>query len=85
MPSFDAVSSVNMQEVKNAVDQVQREIAQRFDFRGSKATIELQEKDSIILIVADDDLKLKALQELLRQKLSKRGVSPEIGRICGGG
>lgn len=73
MPSFDILSKANLQEVRNAVDQVAREISQRFDFRGSKASIEL--KEPLILILADDKLKLGAMQELLRQKLAKRGVS----------
>jgi uncharacterized protein YajQ (UPF0234 family) len=75
MPSFDCVSKVNPQEVKNAVDQVDREIATRFDFKGSKSTIELKEKEQMIIIVADDKMKLAAVQDILRQKLAKRGVS----------
>ena len=70
MASFDVVSAVDMQEVKNAIDQVQREIANRYDFKGSKASAEL--KDSMIVILADDDMKLKALQDIVKQKLAKR-------------
>ncbi|MEZ4754418.1 MAG: YajQ family cyclic di-GMP-binding protein [Bdellovibrionota bacterium] len=73
MPSFDVVSSVDMQEVKNAVDQAQREIANRYDFKGSKASIEL--KESMIILMADDDMKFKALQEIIQQKLAKRNVA----------
>lgn len=73
MPSFDVVSNVDMQEVRNAVDQASREIGTRYDFKDSKSSIEL--KESLILIVADDKMKLSAVQEILRQKLSKRGVS----------
>lgn len=75
MPSFDVVSEVNMQEVKNAVDQVQREIGTRYDFKGSKSSIELKEKETQIIIIADDKMKLSAVQDILRQKLAKRGVS----------
>lgn len=75
MPSFDIVSQVNMQEVKNAVDQVSREIAQRYDFKDSKATIELKEKEGAILLHGPDKLRMSAMEEILRQKLSKRGVS----------
>jgi len=75
MPSFDVVSEVDMQEVKNAVDQAQREIGQRYDFKGSKSSLELKEKESQIILVADDKLKLSALQDILRQRLSKRNVS----------
>ena len=73
MPSFDAVSKVEMQEVVNAVDQTKREIGTRYDFKGSKSSIEL--KELLITIMADDDMKLKAVQEIIKQKLSKRGVS----------
>ena len=75
MPSFDIVSEVNMQEVKNAVEQVTREITTRYDFKGSKSSIELLEKEKQIIIVADDKMKLQAVQEITRQKLAKRGVS----------
>lgn len=73
MPSFDVTSSVNMHEVTNAVDQVKRELSQRYDFKGTKAEVVLKEAE--ILIDADDDLRLKAINELLKQKLAKRGVS----------
>ena len=75
MPTFDVVSTVQMHEVKNAVDQVKREILTRFDFKGSKSGLDLKEKEGIIELVADEDLRLKALQELLKQKLAKRSVS----------
>lgn len=75
MPSFDIVSKVELQEVRNAVIQVQKELATRYDFRGSKTTIELLEKELMIVILADDQMKLSAVQELLRQKFAKRGVS----------
>lgn len=73
MPSFDVVSKVDMQEVRNAVDQVRREIGTRYDFKDSKSSVELNE--ALIVLTADDKMKLAALQDLLRQKLSKRGVS----------
>jgi uncharacterized protein YajQ (UPF0234 family) len=75
MPSFDIVSSVNMQEIKNAVDQAQREIATRYDFKDTLATIELQEKEGKISVHTSDKMRLSAIEEILRQKLSKRGVS----------
>lgn len=75
MPSFDVVSEVNMQEVKNAVDQTRREIVTRYDFKGTKCEVELKEKEGHIILVADDKMRLSAMQEILRQKLSKRGVS----------
>lgn len=73
MPSFDVVSEVNFQEVRNAVDQVQREIGTRYDFKDSKSSIELKDQ-SLIIVQADDKMKLNAIQDLLRQKLAKRGV-----------
>ncbi|MCB0336259.1 MAG: YajQ family cyclic di-GMP-binding protein [Bdellovibrionales bacterium] len=73
MPTFDVVSEVDMPEVLNAVDQVRREIETRYDFKGSKSKLEL--KEELVEILADDDMKLKALQEMLKQKLSKRGIS----------
>lgn len=73
--SFDVVSRVDMQEVRNAVQQATKEIEQRFDFRGSKSKIELDEKASSITLVSDDDFKLRNVVEILENKLVKRGVS----------
>jgi cyclic-di-GMP-binding protein len=73
MPSFDIVSSVEMQEVVNAVDQTRREIETRYDFKGSKATVTLSKE--IIEVLADDQMKLDAIDEILRQKLAKRQIS----------
>lgn len=74
MPSFDVVSKVEIQEVKNAIDQTMREIGTRYDFKRSKSSVELKE-ETLILLMADDDMKLRAVQEILRTKLAKRGVS----------
>lgn len=74
MPSFDVVSKVEMQEVKNALDQTSREIGTRYDFKGSKSSVELKE-ETLIILMADDDMKLKAVQDILKTKLAKRGVS----------
>ncbi|MDR1511798.1 MAG: YajQ family cyclic di-GMP-binding protein [Endomicrobium sp.] len=73
--SFDVVSEVNMMEVYNAVDQAQKEIANRFDFKGSKSSIELNKNDKKIILVADDEYKLKALKDILEGRFAKRGVS----------
>jgi len=75
MPSFDVVSKVNIQEVKNAVDQTQREIQTRYDFKDAKATVELNEKEGVINLHGPDKLRMSALEEIIKQKLSKRGVS----------
>jgi len=72
MPSFDIVSEVNQHEVRNAVDQANKEIANRFDFKGSDARVEQAELQ--LTVFADDDFKLKQVHEVLAGKLSKRGV-----------
>ena len=75
MPSFDIVSETDMAEVDNAIAGIGREIAQRFDFKGSKCTVE--RKDSEITVLADDELKLKQLQELLKIYFTRRNVDPK--------
>ncbi len=70
--SFDIVSKINMSEVTNAITQALKEIGQRFDFKGSKSTI-TQEKDALV-IVSDDEYKLKSVIDILQNKLVKRGV-----------
>ncbi len=74
MPSFDIVSEVDLSEVDNAMQNLSREIAVRYDFKGSKSTAE--HKDGIITVFADDDLKLKQMHEILRSNLNKRGIEP---------
>lgn len=71
--SFDVVSQVNMQEMDNAVNQVKKEIEQRYDFRGSNASIELEEK--CVKIAAEDEYKLETITDMLRVKMAKRGIS----------
>jgi cyclic-di-GMP-binding protein len=73
--SFDIVSRVDMQEVTNAVQQSVKEIQQRFDFKGSKSSIELNKDAAEITLVSDDEYKLKSLTEILKAKLVKRNVS----------
>jgi len=73
--SFDIVSKVDMQEVTNAVQQSVKEIQQRFDFKGSKSSIELNKEAAEITLVSDDEYKLKSLTEILKAKLVKRNVS----------
>ena len=72
MPSFDIVSEVNLHEVTNAVDQASREVAQRFDFRGTGAKFEPQ--GPVVTLVAQADFQLKQMLEILKLKLAKRGV-----------
>lgn len=83
MPSFDIVVKADLQEVDNAVNQAQKELQQRYDFKGSKSKIEWDKKAEIEL-VADDDFKLKALVDIVQGKLIKRGISVknlEMGKV----
>lgn len=73
--SFDVVSEVNMQEMRNVVDQATKEIKQRFDFKDSKTEITLKEKEKELVVVSDDEYKLKAVQDIIKTKCTKRGVS----------
>lgn len=73
--SFDILSKVDLQEVSNAVQQAMKEIRQRFDFKGSKSNIELDQGNNEIHIVSDDDYKLKSVVDILQGKLVKRKVS----------
>ena len=72
MPSFDIVSKVEMNEVDNAIAGVVREIGQRFDFKGSHCTVE--RKDADVTMIADDETKLRQMQELLRVHMTRRKV-----------
>jgi uncharacterized protein YajQ (UPF0234 family) len=74
MPSFDIVSEVNQVEVHNAVDQANKEVSTRFDFKGSDARIEINDKDKILTLFGDDDFKLSQVRDVLTAKLAKRGV-----------
>ncbi len=73
MHSFDIACKVEMHEVNNAIDQAKKQIAVRYDFKGSKSSITLNNDNSITLI-ADDDYKMKSLTEVLKEKLAKRNV-----------
>jgi cyclic-di-GMP-binding protein len=76
MPSFDIVSEVNHVEIKNAVDQCNKEVSNRFDFKGSDARVEIQEqgKDKVLMVFADDNFKLGQVKDVLTGKLAKRAV-----------
>ena len=73
--SFDIVSKVDIQEVSNAVQQAVKEISQRFDFKGSKSSIDLDKDKSEITLISDDNYKLNSLTDVLKSKLVKRNVS----------
>ncbi|HEY4088919.1 MAG TPA: YajQ family cyclic di-GMP-binding protein [Bryobacteraceae bacterium] len=72
--SFDVVSEVSMPEVSNAVQQAMKEIITRFDLKDSKSSIELNEKDKKLILASSDDFKLKAITDILQNKLVKRNV-----------
>ena len=74
MPSFDIVSEVNHVEIRNAVEQCNKEITNRFDFKGSDARVEINEKEKTLTAFADDEFKLRQLRDVLTQRLAKRGV-----------
>ena len=82
MPSFDIVSQVDRQEVKNAVDQANKEVANRFDFKGSDARVELAEL--LLTVFADDEFKLGQVLDVLRGRMAKRNIdvrSLELGAL----
>jgi cyclic-di-GMP-binding protein len=82
--SFDVTTGVDLQEVDNAINQAQKEIAQRYDFKGSKAAIDFKRAESLILLVADSDFQMTALFDVVQSKLIKRGVpvkNLDIGEI----
>ena len=82
--SFDVTTGVDLQEVDNAINQAQKEIAQRYDFKGSKATIEFKRAEALLVLVADNDFQMRALFDVVQTKLIKRGVpvkNLDIGEI----
>ena len=72
--SFDITSGVDLQEVDNAVNQAKKEVAQRYDFKGSRASVDLNRTENTITIVADDEFKLNALWEIIQTRMVRRGV-----------
>ncbi len=78
MPSFDLVSKTDMMEMKNALQMAQKEITGRYDFKGSEVTLELKDDNKMIELRAEDDYKMKAALEILRNQMVKR----KIGQRC---
>ncbi len=74
MPSFDVTSKVDLQEVDNAVNQARKEIAQRYDFKGSKAAIDFDRTEGTLTLTADDEFKMQSLWEVLETRLVRRKV-----------
>jgi hypothetical protein len=74
LASFDITSGVDLQEVDNAVNQANKEVAQRYDFKGSKASIDFNKAENSLTLIADNDFKMTALWEILQTRLVRRGV-----------
>ena len=72
--SFDVTTGVDLQEVDNAIHQAQKEIAQRYDFKGSKAAVEFKRAENLLELIADDDFKMRALFDVVQTRLIKRNV-----------
>ena len=86
--SFDVTTGVDLQEVDNAVNQAQKEVAQRFDFKGALVTIEFKRSESLVQLATDSDMRMEALFDMLQSKLIKRGVpvkNLDIGDVKPGG
>ena len=82
--SFDVSTGVNLQEVDNAINQAQKEVATRYDFKGSRAHIDFNRAQETIVLVADDDFRMRALFDVLQTRLIKRGVpvkNLDIGEV----
>jgi uncharacterized protein YajQ (UPF0234 family) len=79
MPSFDVVSEVDLQEVNNAVDQANREVGTRFDFRGVEARFE--RNDDVVNLTAEADIQLDQMLDILRSKLAKRSIDTGVMEI----
>src|SRR5262249_22503630 len=88
--SFDITSTIDFAEVANALNQARKEVAQRYDFKGAKAEIDLSEKDKTLTLVTEDEMKMNALWEIIQTRLVRRGVaiknfkSPESEPAAGG-
>jgi len=84
MPSFDIVSKVDLQEIDNAINNTKKELQGRYDFRNTKTTLELNKKEGVISLHTEDEMKVRALREMLAAHLAKRKVDPralEFGEV----
>ncbi len=84
MPSFDIVSQVDLQEIDNAINNTKKELQGRYDFRNTKTTIELNKKDGVVTLHTEDEMKVRALREMLGTHLAKRKIDPralEYGEV----
>lgn len=82
--SFDVTTGVDLQEVDNAINQAQKEVAQRYDFKGTKASVEFKRAEAKLLLIADSDFQMQQLFDVVQSKLIKRGVpvkNLDLGKI----
>jgi hypothetical protein len=77
MPSFDIVNQIDAQEIDNALNNTRKTIATRYDFRGSETTIDFDKKVNRIQVTTGDSMKMRAVEEMLNQNFSKRGINPK--------
>ncbi|MET4080140.1 uncharacterized protein YajQ (UPF0234 family) [Pedobacter sp. UYP30] len=77
MPSFDIVSKVDTQTLDNAINNAKKEILNRYDFSGSKSSIELDKKSDVITVITEDDMRLKAIQDSIISRMMKQGIDPK--------
>jgi len=77
MPSFDIVSKVDAQTLDNAINNAKKEILNRFDFNGSKSTVDLDKKTNVVTIVTEDDMRLKAIEGSIISRMMKQGLDPK--------
>ncbi|MCL5268189.1 MAG: YajQ family cyclic di-GMP-binding protein [Bacteroidetes bacterium] len=78
MPSFDIVNRVDLQEVDNAINNTKKEIATRYDFRGSPAEVNLDKKEKVIRVVAEHEMRMDAVMDMLMTHMIKRKVDPKV-------
>jgi uncharacterized protein YajQ (UPF0234 family) len=76
MPSFDIVNKIDHQTLDNVLNVARREITNRFDFRGSKTEIEFRKKDLLIILLTEDDMRMKSIIDVLRSRMAKQGLDP---------
>ncbi len=74
MNSFDIVSTIDLQEIKNAIEQTMKEIRTRFDFKGSKSEVSLSPDEKEVIVLSDDEYRLKSVNDILQSKMVKRGI-----------
>ncbi|MBC7417887.1 MAG: YajQ family cyclic di-GMP-binding protein [Pedobacter sp.] len=77
MPSFDIVSKVDTQTLDNAINNAKKEILNRYDFNGSKSSVELDKKSNVITIITEDDMRLKAIQDSIISRVMKQDIDPK--------